>query len=44
MQQILPLGLRGLLDSRPVMAIMKISKVFWRICNKVWNPLEIESL
>ncbi len=44
MQQILPLGLRGLLDSRPSMAIMRISNVFWRICNKVWNPLEIESL
>jgi hypothetical protein len=26
------------------MTIMKISKVFWRICNKVWNPHEIESL
>ncbi len=44
MQQILPLALRGLLDPRPQMAIMKISKVFRRICNKVWNPLEIESL
>jgi hypothetical protein len=44
MQQILPLSLRGLLDSGPRLAIMGISKVFWRICNKVWNPLEIESL
>jgi hypothetical protein len=44
MHQILPLALRGLLDLRPQMAVMRISKVFQRICNKVWNPLEIESL
>jgi hypothetical protein len=26
------------------MAIMKISRVFRRLCNKVWNPSDIESL
>jgi hypothetical protein len=26
------------------MAVMKISKVFRRICNKVWNPSNIKSL
>jgi hypothetical protein len=44
MHQILPLALRGLLDPRPRMAVVRISKVFRRICNKVWNPLEIEAL
>jgi hypothetical protein len=44
MHQILPLALRGLLDHGPWMAIIRISKVFRRICNKVWNPFEIESL
>ena len=44
MQQILPLALRGLLQPGPRMAVMRISKVFRRICNKVWNPLEFQGL
>ncbi len=26
------------------MVVMKVSKLFRRICNKVWNPFEIDSL
>ncbi len=26
------------------MAIMRVSKVFRRICSKVWDPFEIDSL
>jgi hypothetical protein len=26
------------------MVVMKISRVFKKLCNKVWNPLDIESL
>ncbi len=44
MQQIMPLALRGLLQPGPRMAVMRISKVFRRICHSVWNPLEIEAL
>ena len=44
MQQIMPLALRGLLQPGPRMAVMRISKVFRRICNKVWNPSEFQAL
>ena len=44
MQQILPLALRGLLQLGPRIAVMRISKVFRRICNKVWNPVEFQRL
>jgi hypothetical protein len=44
MQQLLPLGLRGLLKPRPWMAIMRMSKVYRRICTKVYNPADFESL
>jgi hypothetical protein len=44
MQQIMPLALRGLLQPGPRMAVMRISKVFRRICHSVWNPLEFEAL
>ena len=44
MQQILPLGLKGLLKPGPRLAVMRISKVFRRICNKVWNPTEFHGL
>ena len=44
MQQILPLVLRGLLQPGPRMAVMRIFKVFRRICNKVWNPFEFQGL
>jgi hypothetical protein len=40
----MPLALRGLLAPRPQMAIMRISKVSRRFCNKVWNLSDIESL
>jgi hypothetical protein len=44
MQQIMPLALRGLLQPGPRMAVMRISKVFRRICGSVWNPLEFDAL
>jgi hypothetical protein len=43
MQQFLPLGLRGLLVTRPWMTVTKIYRIFTSICNNVWNPSEIES-
>jgi hypothetical protein len=44
MQQLLPLGLRGLLQPGPWMVVMRMSKVYRRICTKVYNPAEFESL
>jgi hypothetical protein len=44
MQQLLPLGLRSLLQPGPRMAVMRMSKVYRRICTKVYNPTEFESL
>ena len=44
MQQILPLALRDLMQVGPRMAVIRMSKVFCRICTKVYNPAEIESL
>ncbi len=41
MQQIMPLALKGLLALGPRMVVMKISRVVRRICNKVWNLLDI---
>jgi hypothetical protein len=43
MQQFLPLALRGLLAPRLQKVVMRVSKVFRRICNKVWNSSEIDS-
>ena len=37
MQQILPLALRNLMQLGPRMAVMRMSKVFRRICTKVYN-------
>jgi hypothetical protein len=44
MQQLLPLALRGLLKPGPRMAIMRICKVFRRICTNVYNPMDYDSL
>jgi hypothetical protein len=44
MQQLLPLAIRGLLKSGPRMAMMRMCKVFKRICTKIYNPTEYESL
>lgn len=43
-QQLLPLALRGLLKPGPRMAVMRMCKVYRRICTKVYNPAEFESL
>jgi hypothetical protein len=44
MQQVLPLVLRGLMKPGPRMAIMRMCKVFRRLCTKVYNPAEFQSL
>ena len=44
MQQILPLALRDLMQVGPRMVVMRMSKVFRRICTKVYNLAEFESL
>jgi hypothetical protein len=43
MQQVMPLALRGLLKPGPKMAVMRMYKVFRRICTKVYNPAEFQS-
>jgi hypothetical protein len=44
MQQLLPLALRNLLAPGPRMAVMRMCKVFRRICAKVYNPADFTSL
>jgi hypothetical protein len=44
MQQLLPLGLRGLLQPGPRKAVMRMCKVLRRLCTKVYNPAEFDSL
>ena len=44
MQQILPLCVRTLMDEGPRMTIMRLSRVFRRICGKVWDPSQSQTL
>jgi hypothetical protein len=44
MQQIMPLALRGLLTERARMAVMRMCKIFRRLCTKVYNPAKFDSL
>lgn len=44
LQQILPLALRNLMQPGMRMAIMRMSKVFWHICTKAYNPFDFASL
>jgi hypothetical protein len=44
MQQLLPLALRGLLQPQARMAVMRMCKVFRRICTKVYDPKKFQSL
>jgi hypothetical protein len=43
MQQVMLLALRGLLKPGPRMVVMRMCKVFCRICTKVYNPAEFQS-
>ena len=43
-QTLLPLALRGLMDQNTRLAIMRACRVFRRICCKVWDPEQTESL
>lgn len=44
MQQLLPLCIRGLLEKGPRIAIMRLSRVFRRICAKVIDPNDMQDL
>ena len=44
MQTLLPLALRGLMDQSTRYAIMRASRVFRRICARVWDPAQGEHL
>ena len=44
MQQVMALALRGFLQRGPKTAVMRISKMLWKICSSVWNPFDIEAL
>ena len=44
MQQVMPLALQGLMERGPCMAVMRICKIFRRLCTKVYNPLDFPSL
>ena len=44
MQQLMPLALRGLLQRGPRMGVMRICRVFRKICASVWDPSEIQAL
>lgn len=44
MQQILPVCIRGTMAPGPRTAIMRVSRVFRKICAKVWDPRDITSL
>jgi hypothetical protein len=44
MQQVMPLALHGILQRGPRMAIMRICRVFRKLCGSVWNSSEIEDL
>ena len=44
MQQVLPLALHGLMKPWPRMPVMRMCKVFRRLCTKVYNPASFASL
>ncbi len=37
-QQLMPLALRGLMDPHVRLALMRLSRIFRKICVKVWDP------
>jgi hypothetical protein len=44
MQQVLPLALWGLMKPGPRTAIMRVCEIFRRICTRVYNPADFQSL
>jgi hypothetical protein len=44
MQQVMPLALRGLLKPGPTIAVMRMCKVFCKICTKAYDLAEFQSL
>lgn len=43
-QTLIPLALRGLMDPTTRMAIMRASRIFRRLCCKVWDPAQEDNL
>jgi hypothetical protein len=44
MQQLMPLALRGLMDVHVCLSLMHISWVYYSICAKVWDPIDLPTL
>jgi hypothetical protein len=44
MQQLMPLALRGLMDPHVRLALMRLNRIFRKICVKVWDPIELPTL
>ena len=44
MQGLMPLALRGLMQPIPRLPVMRLCRVFRRLCYKVWDPQEFDSL
>ena len=44
MQTLMPLALRGLMEPNTRMAIMRVCRLFRRICCKVWDPQQADNL
>jgi hypothetical protein len=44
MQQLMPLTLRGLMDPHVQIALMHLSRIFRKICVKVWDPTKLPTL
>jgi hypothetical protein len=40
----MPLALRGLMDPHVQLALMRLSRIFRKICVKVWDPTELPTL
>ncbi len=43
MQQLMPLGLKGLMQPHVRLALMRLNRVFHNICVKVWDPRDFQT-
>jgi hypothetical protein len=44
MQHLMPLGLKGLMQPHVRLPLMRLSRVFYIICAKVWDPRDFQAL
>jgi hypothetical protein len=44
MQQLMPLGLRGLMQPHVRLALMQLIRVFCNICMRVWDSRDFQPL